>query len=100
MILYNVTVKIDSNTEADWVNWMKTVHIPDVMNTGFFSSNRFLKLLNPNESDGVTYSIQYFCNCIEDLESYHRDYAPTLQQKHTQRYEGKFVAFRTLMESI
>jgi len=36
MILYNVTVKIMKPLEAEWLKWMKEVHIPDVINTGLF----------------------------------------------------------------
>ena len=34
-ILYNVTVSIDKDVEKEWLEWMKKVHIPDVMRTGF-----------------------------------------------------------------
>ncbi len=39
MIIYNVTVKIDNDVVAEWLNWMQTVHIPDVMQTGYFTEN-------------------------------------------------------------
>ena len=35
MILYNVTVNIDTDVEEDWIEWMKETHIPEVMKTGF-----------------------------------------------------------------
>ena len=33
MIIYNVTVGVDKSIEADWLAWMKEVHIPDVIKT-------------------------------------------------------------------
>ena len=36
MIVYNVTVNIDKNIVDDWLTWMKEIHIPEVMKTGFF----------------------------------------------------------------
>ncbi|MBS1656895.1 MAG: DUF4286 family protein [Chitinophagales bacterium] len=33
MIIYNVTIKIYREAEAEWLNRMKTKHIPDVMST-------------------------------------------------------------------
>ena len=101
MILYNVTVKIDTDIHQEWLHWMKTVHIPDVMATGFFREHKILKLLEPgDDEDGVTYALQYFCNNIEALRRYWNEYAPGLQAEHSERYQGKFVAFRTVMEVI
>ena len=54
MILYNVTVKVDPEVEDEWVNWMKEVHIPDVLKSGLFERHHFLKF--PDEN-GNTYSI-------------------------------------------
>ena len=60
MILYNVTVGIDPAIEQDWLEWMKTVHIPDVMGTGMFVSNKVYKVFAQQEGDNPSYSIQYF----------------------------------------
>ena len=99
MIVYNVTVKIDNEVHDEWVNWMKTVHIPDVMKTGYFLSNRFAKIL-VDDLDGVNYSIQYTCANMEDLQEYQDRHAHSLQAEHTERYKDKFVAFRTLLEIV
>lgn len=100
MILYSVTVNIDHSVHADWVKWMKEVHIPDVMKTGIFSENRILRLLGDQDSGGVTYSIQYTCADLSAYEQYQKEYATALQKEHTERYRDKFVAFRTLLEFI
>jgi len=99
MIVYNVTVKIENSVHDEWLHWMKTVHIPDVLQTGKFSENRMLRVL-VDETDGKTYSIQYTCESMEVLEAYQREDAPKLQAEHTQRYKDKFVAFRTLLEVV
>ena len=100
MILYNVTVKVDHFIVGEWLQWMKTIHIPDVMSTGIFTEYKLCRLLTVDETEGITYAIQYFCNSIEDYEKYQNEYAPKLQQEHTERYQGKFVAFRTLMRVL
>ncbi|MCB9188627.1 MAG: DUF4286 family protein [Flavobacteriales bacterium] len=98
-VLYNVTVNIDEEVHDEWLKWMKEVHIPDVMNTGYFLENRILKILAESEG-GVSYAIQYLCNSMSDLEEYQDKHAPRLQKEHTDKYEGKFVAFRTLLEVV
>ena len=99
MIIYNVTVNIEDEVHQDWLTWMKEIHIPDVMKTGYFLENRFCKVLVEEES-GTTYSIQYTCSSMADLEEYYNTHAPRLQKDHQDKYAGKFVAFRTLLEII
>ena len=100
MILYNVTVNIDPEVQEDWLDWMKKTHIPDVLNTGLFIDNRFLRVLNTEEGEGFTYSIQYLMESMEHYETYKAQYAPALQASHNERYQNRFVAFRTLLETV
>lgn len=99
MILYNVTVIIEESVENEWLHWMKQEHIPEVMATGIFTSHRMCKVIDsPNE--GATFSIQYFCDSLEDINRYQQHHAPALQQKHQDKFDQKFVAFRSLMEIV
>lgn len=99
MIIYNVTVKIDNSVHDEWLSWMKAVHIPDVLATGYFIDNKLCKVLVDDE-DGVTYSIQYTCESMKKLNEYYSKHAPALQKEHTTKYKDKFVAFRTLLEVV
>ena len=36
MIIYNVTVSVEEDFTNDWLHWMKTEHIPEVMDCGVF----------------------------------------------------------------
>ena len=100
MIIYNVTVSIDNSVHDEWLEWMKTIHIPDVMMTGCFIENRIYKVLDDENADGKTYSIQYVCSNMKEYENYRDVFAPALQASHSSRYKNKFVAFRTLLEVI
>ncbi len=100
MILYSVTVNIDNGVHDEWLHWMKTEHIPDVLKTGLFVDNNILKLLTEVGNGGVTYSLQYYLRNMEDYETYQAQHAPRLQAEHAQRYREKFVAFRTLLEVV
>jgi hypothetical protein len=99
MLLYNVTLIIEESAAAEWLQWMNEIHIPEVMATGKFVSNRLLKVLDsPNE--GVTYCAQYVAESMEDYQAYQTDFAPALQADLQAKFENRFVAFRTLMEFI
>lgn len=101
MILYNVTVSVDDEIQHEWIQWMKDSHIPDVMRTGMFSGHKFLRLLNEDTPNpGTTYAVQYYCKSLSHLEKYLQEFAPPLQKEHSNKYNGKFVAFRTFLEEI
>lgn len=100
MFIYNVTVQVNHSVHEDWLNWMKSEHIPDVLATGMFTHHRMLKLLETDESDGITYAIQYFCNTKDMYDQYISRFAPEMRQKVADRWGNQVIAFRTLMEVI
>ena len=65
-VLYNVTISIDPSIEEDWLDWMKNVHIPEVMKTGFFLENRICRI-HAFEEGGLTYAVQYVAKSMQDL---------------------------------
>lgn len=94
MILYNVTVSIDPEIQEDWLNWMRSTHIPDVMNTGCFLESRISRV-HGEEEGGVTYAVSYVTESEEIYDHYQATHAVGLQKDHSERYAGKFAAFRT-----
>lgn len=101
MLIYNVTVNIDPEVEEEWKQWMKNVHIPEVLKTGRFTGSKFLRLLNEvPDATGITYAIQYFAENIGQIESYLDTEAPAMRKHHDDAYGGKFVAFRTVLEEV
>ncbi len=100
MLLYNVTVGIDKDAEAEWIDWMKNVHIPNVMKTGMFLSCRMFKVLHDQEDGTVSYSVQYFAKSIDEIQQYLEVFAPALIEQHRQKFHNRHVAFRTLLEEI
>lgn len=97
-ILYNVTIKVESNIHEEWVVWMKTVHIPDVLATQCFESYKLTRILGDDDEHGVGFAIQYIAPDIDTFNVYQSQHAKRLQKAHTDRYINKYVAFRTLMQ--
>ncbi|CAH0221367.1 hypothetical protein SRABI27_02237 [Pedobacter sp. Bi27] len=99
MFLYNVTLILDDAAAEEWLQWMQDVHIPEVMATGMFISNRLLKVVDsPNE--GVTYCAQYVAETLDHYNKYQEIFAPALQAELNERYKNRFVAYRSLMEFV
>lgn len=100
MLLYNVTITIDLDVHEDWIRWMRESHIPDVMATGQFLSYRMGKLMGHEHTDAEIYTVQYLVKDMTQLRRYQEEFAPRLQQQTRERYDGKFAAFRTVMEVV
>lgn len=99
MILYNVTISIDESVHDEWLDWMKSKHIPDVMSTGLFIDNKVCRI-HAEEQGGKAYSIQYIAKSWDDYNRYQAEFALALQKEHTDKYSGKFGAFRTILEIV
>jgi len=85
MFLYNVTLILDDAAADEWLQWMQEIHIPEVLATGMFVSNRLLKVVDsPNE--GVTYCAQYIAETLENYNEYQKTYAPVLQEKLNEKF--------------
>lgn len=99
MILYNVTVSIDPTVSDEWLEWMRSKHIPDVMSTGCFVESRISRV-HGEEEEGVTYAITYLSPSQEKMTEYKEQHAPKMQREHSEKYNGKFAAFRTILTVI
>tara|TARA_B110000196_G_C20917083_1_gene553417 strand:+ start:125 stop:442 length:318 start_codon:yes stop_codon:yes gene_type:complete len=99
MILYNVTINIDYDVHDHWLKWMKEVHVPDVIDTGLFLNAKICRI-HAEEEGGKSYSIQYLLKNMTDYETYQKEFSSKLQQQHSLKYKGKFVAFRTILEVV
>lgn len=99
MYIYNVTINIEESKNEEWLQWMKSEHIPDMLATGKFSKALMTKVLVDEEMGGITYSVQYTTDSKQTLEKYYQENAEQLRAK-SNRFAGHFVAFRTELEII
>jgi Domain of unknown function (DUF4286) len=100
MLLYTVTVSINKTIEADWVKWMKDIHIPNVLNTGLFSGHQFYKVLSHDDPTTCSFCAMYYVPVLDNFEKYLNDFAPALRQEVDQKFGGQYAAFRTLLEEV
>ncbi|UZO81344.1 DUF4286 family protein [Aquimarina sp. ERC-38] len=99
MVIYNVTVNIEEQSEKEWLHWMQTEHIPEMLQLEMFLKAKLTKVRVEEEMGGVTYSIQYTATDQKGLDQYYREHAEVLRSKN-HKFAGKFVAFRTELEVI
>ena len=100
MLLYNVTVKVAAEIGADWLLWLQQEHVPEVLSTGCFRKATICRLLDTDDSEGPTFSVQYLAETRNDYERYIQNHAPQMRQQSFDRWGDRFIAFRSLLEVI
>ena len=99
MILYNITVILDEEVEAEWLKFINHTFVPDALSSNLLISNRILRVIDsPNE--GVTYCLQFISDNLENYIQFKELYASNLLEAHTFKFENKAVSFSTIMEFI
>ncbi len=100
MFLYNVTIKVMHEIHEEWLQWLIEEHIPEVLETGCFNGHRVLRLLETDETEGVTYAVQYEAESKGLYNQYIDKFANQLREKSFQKWGDRFIAFRTIMQVV
>ncbi|WP_423997062.1 DUF4286 family protein [Maribacter sp. IgM3_T14_3] len=100
MYIYNVTTNVEETAHDTWVQWMKEIHIPQVLSTGKFLSAKFSKVLVEEDMGGFTYSVQYTVQDKATLERYYKENAPALIESIQRKFAGQLVSFKTELEIV
>ena len=101
MIIYNVTCNVERNIANEWLDWMKSVHIPEVMETGCFIDFKILRLLGQEtEDEGINYAIQYTVSDLDTLQHYRTIHGPSLMAKTLEKYGEQVLAYRSVLEVL
>lgn len=99
-IIYNVTVKVEVSIADAWLQWLKEEHIPQILQTGCFTSAKIVRLLEVDESEGPTYAIQYSAESKADYNRYITRHSSGMQQKSYSKWGDRFMAFRSVMQVV
>jgi hypothetical protein len=100
MIIQNITYSINKDLEQDFLDWMQSVHIQNVMITGFPKSYKIMRLLTEVENGGSTFSVQYNFDSMDGFEVFENEYFDDLNYEVDKRYRGKYVFFPSLLEEL
>ena len=100
MFIYNVTTQISHQIHDAWVAWMQEKHIPEVMATGCFTKFQFVRLLEIDETESVTYATQYYADSKTDYNRYIEIYATDLREDAQKAWGNNSIGFRSLMQVV
>lgn len=93
-VLYEVRVRVDRDIALEWLAWMEAVHLPEIMATGCFRRCSLQRVTEDIEDGRESFLLEYQARSPEAYEHYRTAHAPAIQQAHTDRYTGRFVATR------
>jgi hypothetical protein len=100
MIIYNVTVKVEEQIAGAWLQWLLNEHIPHIMQTNCFVDYKVVRLLDVDDSEGPTYAIQYYAQSKTDYNRYIELHESKIRTIAFEKWKGKFIAFRSVMEVV
>lgn len=100
MILYNCTTQVLSSIEEEWINWVKKELIPKMINTSCFTQAKFLKLLNFEQEDVVTYAVQYLAENTAAIEHFENNFRDEMDLEIREKWGEQQMSFVSLLEEI
>ena len=100
MVIYNVTSQLDSDIEAQWIQWMQDVHIPEMLATEQFTEVTILKIVDASDSENVSYAVQYACESLDHLQVYLDRFSTKLRQSALDAFGEKVFSFRTILKEF
>jgi hypothetical protein len=90
---------VSPEKSGEWLQYMRSEHIPQVMATGAFRDWKICRI-HAEEEGGEAFSVQYVAHDGSALQSYLETHAPALRQDHALRFGKHTAAFRTILSIL
>ena len=100
MIIYNITTKVRSGIAIEWLQWLKEVHVKEILNTGCFTDFKIVKLLEIDEEEGPTYALQLNADSKAIYNRYVEKFAGKMRQDAFDKWGDKFISIRSVMQIV
>ena len=100
MIVHNVSTKVPWDIADEWLIWQQEEHIPEIMQSNLFDDYKMYRIMEVEDDEGPTFTIQYFTSDKERYQKYIEEFAPTLREKAFARWGNEMVSYRTVMELV
>ena len=99
MVLYNLTIAVEPLQTPEWLDYMRGVHIPQIMNTGCFIHFKICRIPSRNGEEN-TFAVQYVAPSPAHFERYEQEFAAELRKDYANRFGQSTGIFRTLLEIL
>lgn len=100
MLIFNTTYQVTTKHTDNWIQWIKTDHIPFMMNSGVFLEPQISKIVGSEDETGVSFSVQFMIENMDTLVHWHKQYATEFQNIVTNKFGTEVVFFSTVLELL
>ena len=100
MIIYNITTKVNNSIAADWMQWLKNIHVKEVMESDCFTEYKIVKLLEIDETGGPTFAVQFFAESKGLYNRYIEKFAGEMRKRSFEKWGDQFISIRTVMQIV
>jgi len=100
MIVFNTTMNVSHEKHDEFISWCTSELIPELMATGYFTSHTLYRLLNIDETDGPTYSMQFTCPSLEIYQEFQDNIDDDSRKKTEARWGNHVYYYRSIMEIV
>ena len=101
MIIYNLTTSVSWAIHSEWLEWVRSEYMQQVLATGLFFEGKILRLLHIDEVEGPTYAIQFHASTISDYQQFVGSGKDKLFNDQARKKWGdQFVNFGSVMEVL
>ena len=100
MIIYNITTKVHSSIAAEWLQWIKEIHVKEVMKSDCFTKYKIVKLLEVDDIEGPTFAVQFFAESKALYNRYIEKFAGEVRKRSFDKWGDKFISIRSVMQIV
>lgn len=100
MIIYNTTIKVDWDIHNEFKLWVEEEVLVNATSIESIQNSKFLKLLDVDTSDGMTYCIQHYFDSMENYNQYKLTGDRAFKEALATRYSDKLVIFASVLAEV
>ena len=100
MIIYNITTKVHLSIAAEWFQWLKEIHVKEVMESDCFTEYKIVKLLEVDEIEGPTFAVQFFAESKALYNRYIEKFSGEMRKRSFDNWGDKFISIRSVMQIV
>lgn len=100
MIIYNTTYHVEDEVHDDYITFVREEIIPRSMSSGLLTQPQFARIHSQHEERGVSYSLQFRVENLENLERWMLAHGQSIQGDLMIQFGTKVAGFMTLLEEV
>ena len=100
MVVFNETLVIANAKKEEWLQWMKEVQIPTILETGLISEAKIMIVRGQDESEATTFAIHLTAETDADFQKYASQHFETFVQTQKKKFQGHYNNFKTLLTVV